>query len=285
MILVRFNGGLGNQLFQYAAGRQLSLKFNTGLVADLQDYQQAGHPFLLDKFNVNMRMAGAEDYAFFERNGYRQGLFRKLFNQVAIVHEPHFHYSPVIMNQAKKHTWLQGYWQCEKYFSDIRNVLLNELKPAAQPGARTLELMKAAAEGRSVAIHVRRGDYVSNAHTLEFHGLCDMDYYQKAIAMIEARVEQPVYFVFSDDIDWAKEHIRPGGIVYYSDHTDAHAAWEDLMIMKSCSHNIIANSTFSWWGAWLGEQPDKTILAPAKWFAKSHLNANDVIPEHWIKIS
>jgi hypothetical protein len=287
MIMIRFNGGLGNQMFQYAAGLALAEKFNTGLVADLGDYSETGHPFMLDKFRVNLKSAEIRDYACFEPKSGLAGMYSRLFVKPRIVSEPSFSYNKEIMKAAGRNTYLFGYWQCQSYFSHIRKHILNDFLPVNTPQKNTIEILnKIKSSANTVSLHIRRGDYISNPKTNTFHGTCSIEYYKQATALISERLEEPNYFVFSDDIAWAIQNIKPSNRVHYVQHTTVETAWEDLIMMKQCNHNIIANSSFSWWGAWLSENPDKIVIAPKQWFANEEMNAqtSDLIPEDWIRM-
>ena len=135
----------------------------------------------------------------------------------------------------------------------------------------------------SVSLHIRRGDYVSNQKTNQTHGTCDLDYYQRCITEIEKEVENPYFFVFSDEIEWVKENLKINHPAEYVDQNTGDKSYEDMRLMSQCKHNVIANSSFSWWGAWLNSYPDKIVFAPKRWFASDKHNTKDLIPEGWKK--
>ena len=134
----------------------------------------------------------------------------------------------------------------------------------------------------AVSVHVRRGDYVNNKNANAFHGVCSPEYYRKAIELIAKRVDSPKYFVFSDDIEWVKEHIEIPNAVFVSQKDIADH--EELVLMSKCKHAIIANSSFSWWGAWLNANPNKLVIAPKQWVSDSRVNTVDAIPAEWVRI-
>ena len=136
----------------------------------------------------------------------------------------------------------------------------------------------------SVSIHVRRGDYLTNPVTFQTHGLCDIDYYKKAIDEILDLVDKPHFFIFSDDQSWAKSNIIFGAPTDYVMHNNSLKNYEDLRLMSYCRHHIIANSSFSWWGAWLGNNPEKIVIAPKKWFNDPKIDTTDLIPDTWLRL-
>jgi len=135
----------------------------------------------------------------------------------------------------------------------------------------------------SISIHIRRADYLDK-NTNEKHGCCSMDYYRQAINYMSKMVEKPTFFIFSDDIEFSKHALKSPFQVRFVDHNGPEKNYEDLILMSNCSHNIIANSTFSWWAAWLNRNPDKIVIAPSRWFTDSRLNSNNIIPDKWLKL-
>jgi hypothetical protein len=146
---------------------------------------------------------------------------------------------------------------------------------------RNLELARWLRNANAVSIHVRRGDYVDSKKSLQFHGLCDISYYQRCIELIEKKIREPSFFVFSDDISWAKDNIRINHPIIFVDHNTAKTAHEDLRLMTHCEHHIISNSSFSWWGAWLCQNPGKIVVAPQQWFKSAIHDTKDLIPRGW----
>jgi hypothetical protein len=137
----------------------------------------------------------------------------------------------------------------------------------------------------AVCIHVRRGDYSLNPHTRAFHGLLPPEYYQSAMSVIEKRSPRVFYYVFSDDLDWCRDHLRFKGEAAFVDVNAGKPAWMDMRLMSRCRHHIIANSSFSWWGAWLNVSKDKVVVAPQEWFSDTRLVNNDMLPWDWLKVS
>lgn len=294
MIVVKLIGGLGNQLFQYAAGRALAsyhktqLALDTGYLKLISNGEYTQRKFELDRFNINASLAneGVLKNFDFDQNKYisrlkkiSPGLFSKM-----IFNEHHFNFHSEFL-RLPKDTYLNGYWQSEKYFNSFREKLLSEitLKEPLFPAALLID--KRIGEVNAVSLHVRRGDFVSLKSANHFHGYLETDYYKAALEQIKNKVTDPVFFIFSDDLDWCKKNFD---FIEQREFVDGKAngisTQEELILMSRCNHNIIANSSFSWWGAWLNQNKSKTVIAPKNWFADKKINTNDLIPANWIKI-
>jgi len=292
MIITKLQGGLGNQMFQYATARSLAIKNKTTLKLDIQllldetPYENfTPRKYELGIFNIEQNFAQAKEINRFYRAS-KFNLIKQIRNKVApcnYISEPHFHFSESILS-VKSNAYLDGYWQSEKYFEDIRHVLLGDFKIITPLSVKNLELTKVINNTESVSIHVRRGDYMSNKTINETHGICSMEYYNSAISYIASKIEHPTFFIFSDDIPWVKNYMNYNYNVIYVDHNSPDMAYEDLRLMSLCKHNIIGNSSFSWWGAWLNPNKDKIVIAPKQWFATTERSSIDIIPEGWIKL-
>ncbi len=279
MVIVKLQGGLGNQMFQYAAGRAASLRVETELKLDVSSFQE----YKLRKYSLQNFKIKA-DFALSEETREAKGNFLKnLVSPSWIKEEPFSPWNSKLLS-LKDNAYLDGYWQSEKYFKDKEENIRQEfsLKKPFQAEAGKISAQMEATEN-PVSIHVRRGDYVSKKHLNEIFGVCHPEYYEKAVAFVAGKTSHPVFFIFSDDIAWVKENLKiqfPAVFVSKSEIED----FEELALMSECRHNIIANSTFSWWGAWLNRNPEKIVIAPKKWFNHPSLNTKDLIPEGWVKI-
>ena len=171
-----------------------------------------------------------------------------------------------------------------KYFADIRDILLGELTVRYEQDRQSREVAEEITSTSSVSIHVRRGDLVSNPFANRVFGTCSPEYYMKCIDFIGSKITDPHFFVFSDDSSWSSENLNLQYPTTFVNHNDANRDYEDLRLMSSCKHHILANSSFSWWAAWLNTNPDKTVLAPARWFRDEGRNTPDRLPDSWIKI-
>ena len=201
-----------------------------------------------------------------------------------VFREKGFAFDPNIQ-EIQGDVYLEGYWQSERYFVEVAELIQNEFtmkEPFGEVSATMADLM---AQRESVSIHIRRGDYVSSPSTNRFHGLCSFEYYFDAVARMAKTIHEPHFFVFSDDPEWGAR--KPGTLRYptsFISHNGPIKDYEDLCLLARCKHHIIANSSFSWWGAWLSPNPDKIIFAPRKWFNDNTIDTRDLIPTSWIAI-
>lgn len=288
-------GGLGNQMFQYAIGRRIALLNQSQLKLDLHFLNDKTHKknftirnYELAHFNINAITSNYKEFAYFYNNDIYSRLKRR-FGSIKLIKEQGLKFVPEILN-LKGNIYLDGYWQCEKYFESIRSILLDDfkLKPALiaqmENNIFLSDIKSQIISNNSIAVHFRRGDYVTNAVINQQHGTCNIQYYREAIKYISGRIENPHFYLFSDDPDWlANQNIAEGYPTTLVASSNMHL---DMYLMSLCQHNIIANSSFSWWGAWLNVNEEKIVIAPKQWFANQHMNnqAQDLIPEKWIKL-
>jgi hypothetical protein len=291
MICVRLIGGLGNQLFQYATGRALALRHGCELLLDTSylhaaDDRVTPRQFELDHFRYQARVATAAEL---RHLGWlhRVPVVSQWMSPWRIYVERSQHYNASFA-ELPRGTYLIGYWQSPSYFASVGAQIEAELSAARPLSPESEAVAKAISLGPSVAIHVRRGDYVTLASAARLHGSLGLPYYEAALQRMREEVEGARYFVFSDDIAWCREHLPLGAAeaVYVGHNTGANA-WQDLFLMASCRHHIIANSSFSWWGAWLADQrhgvSGHAVTAPACWFAgRRNENLSDRFPAHWV---
>ena len=289
MIIVKLIGGLGNQLFQYAAARRISYLNHIPLKVDISEFARYKlHRYSLMHFNIVEVMATPEEIqAFKPRTLFSRLAFRYLssFNILnrSYVMERHFHFDPALL-KINHGVYLDGYWQSEKYFLDIEEVVRKELSVKTPPDSWNEQMMERIRNEAAVSLHIRRADYVTNSHTLTVHGCCSLDYYHHAVNLVAEKVESPHFFVFSDDPAWAKSNLQLSFPATFVEHNGPDKNYEDLRLMSLCRHNILANSTFSWWGALLNAHPDKMVIAPQKWFNTDKMDPRDLVPQGWIKI-
>lgn len=285
MIVFKAQGGLGNQLFQYSAARRLALRNQCSLVVDQYwfDHPRLGEtprPLELLRYPVKMRVANPLELSRWTMMRSRWGQYFKSLLPMNLLREQGCRVNVNVLS-APSNSYMVGFWQSEAYFADIRDQLLTELTPLEPPGPQDLAIIKQMQQSESVSVHVRRGDYVTSASASSYHGLCTLDYYNKAISYIGDRVPTPILFVFSDDPEWAKANLRSSFATYYVDHNTPESAFQDLRLMSYCKHHVIANSSFSWWGAWLANSANQIVVAPSKWFQVNR-PMPDLIPPHWV---
>jgi hypothetical protein len=268
-------GGLGNQMFQYAAGRSLACFLNTKFkmcTAALERHVpgMTSRHYALNCFNIREDFASPEDIT-------------RCTDGSRTYYEPHFDFDRKFF-ELTNDIMLEGYWQSEKYFSDIRGLIQKEFSVKAPLSGENLDLARKIQKFDSVSIHIRRGDYVANPKTNQFHGICSLDYYQDAAKILVETLTDPHFFVFSDDHEWPAANLALGGPTKFVINNSDAKAFEDLRLMSMCEHHILANSSFSWWGAWLNERTDKIVIAPKQWFSSPSMNTNDLLLKNWRRI-
>ena len=292
MICVRLMGGLGNQLFQYATGRALAARCRSRLWLDASFLAASGdhtrRRFELPVFRIEARIAPAALGSWTRRWGRgnrRQRVLRWLpfLSPLRYLPETPLQFTPSVL-EARGNVYLDGFWQSERYFGSIRPLLLKELDFAHAPDDDTARLVAEVRSCASVAVHVRRGDYVTSPAANEIHGVLGIEYYRAAVEVVRQRVPDPVVFVFSDDPEWAAAHLTFEVPTVYVSHNQGARNHEDLRIMRTCRHQIIANSSFSWWGAWLNQNPAKVVVAPRRWYRAEHPDVSYMIPDGWIRL-
>lgn len=301
MIICRLSGGLGNQMFQYAAARALSLRRKTSLAVDISAFDSpdkygVSRRYVLDNFNIHSTIATDEDYESMgispisgtdivsktQRAVQRIWQARLPYSKKKVIVEPRFTFVAEIL-EAPSDCLLIGVWQSESYFADCKDVVRQELRLKTPLSPEAQEIAQKIHGSRSISIHVRRGDYVENASTNQKHGTSSPEYYAAAISYMTERFSNLSFFVFSDDIEWVKANLRiPNNPLFVSSR--GLEDFEEMSLMSLCDHHIIANSSFSWWGAWLGKNPDKTVIAPKQWFSAESENDTDIVPSEWQRL-
>ena len=278
MYYFQLTGGLGNQLFQYAAARALALTTQRSVKFYYEDSNTySPRHFELDKFQLNLNMA---EIAEIPGTTIIDRVKRKLNIVNFFVEKAHFKFDGAFFKQKPK-TYFIGYWQNEQYFLNYRKILLNEMQLSEKLDTKNIRLKALITNQNSVAVHVRRGDYLENNTAQQFHGICTLSYYQAAVKYIAERQPSSHYYIFSDDSDWVSKnfHFLPNKTIVTGNLTEPAI---DLHLMSCCQHQIIANSSFSWWAAWLNTNVDKMVIAPQKW-TNQHVNCA-VLPKDWITI-
>ena len=290
MIVSHIIGGLGNQMFQYAAGRTLSLKLGVSLKLDVDDFDGYGlhQGFELDRlFTCKIELATEADKQFvlgWQKNRLIRRILKRptlaAFRHKHFVVEPSFTYWDGI-DSLKGNAYLDGYWQSEKYFYEFASTIRADFAFRLALSDQNAEIATRISKLNAVSLHVRRGDYVSNKKTNSVHGVCTLDYYRDAIEYILKRIESPVFFVFSDEMAWVRNNLKIAAETVFVDHNSGKESYNDMRLMSLCQHHIIANSSFSWWGAWLNSSENKIVIAPKKWFVNQS-NVVDLLPLNWV---
>ena len=292
MIISHIIGGLGNQMFQYASGRALSLERGVPFKLDTQDFEGYAlhNGFELDRiFEVQAPLAEESDIksvlGWRAHPLFRRRLFRK---QLEILRGSRLFVDTQFSSwreiaEVPDHCYLMGNWQTEMYFKKHEETIRSDLSFKRPLVDKNRTVADQIGDSVAVSLHVRRGDIAANPASLAFHGLCSLEYYKRAVDHITARVANPEFYIFSDDMPWVKENISISHPCHYIDHNKGSESYNDMHLMSLCRHHIIANSSFSWWGAWLNPKEEKIVVAPALWFS-AEFDSSDIIPSNWVKL-
>lgn len=296
MIIVKLQGGLGNQMFQYAAGKSLALQQNCNLFLDISTLMETSSvkqdgftPREYELGIFNLKEGIASDImleSFFPQSiknkiSKKLGLgYRKKYTESSLVYDNLFF-------KQKSPLLLCGYWQSEKYFSNKSAIIRTDFQfPTIDSSDPNYILLEQIQESISVSIHVRHGDFIQDKVTNAFHGICSPKYYEDAIDYMRRRLKNITFFFFSDNTLLNETFISEIPNSIWVRNNEGKASWKDMYLMSKCNHHIIANSSFSWWGAWLNPSPDKIVIAPNKWFSNEALNfkTKHLVPESWIRL-
>lgn len=292
IVLVRLMGGLGNQLFQYAAGRAIALRTGRRLWLDRSWYAgQNQRRYRLDAFHTQAECV-LDTAPWFLRVQRKPWTGSLIWPLVRIC--PYVGWWPIRERQhgihmpldipPKRHIVLQGYWQSERYFSDCAKTVLEELSFAKPMRADDTELARRIMKETSIAVHVRRGDYVCDPVIARQLGTQPAEYYQRAMQRLAEHVADPCFFLFSDDPEWVAANIHPPGPSVLVSSRKGRTEIDDLRLMILCQHFIISNSSFSWWAAYLSQSPNKIVIAPRRWHADERIPDTDICPPKWWRI-
>lgn len=297
MVIVKLQGGLGNQMFQYAAGRALSVRLGAPLKLDRRrmDHPVEGSTpwrYALGALNVREEFADPREAA--DLSGEAQTRLRRLSLRLrrasgivppraTVLRDRELRFLTEF-HEVSGDVYLDGYWQSERYFLGISEIIRREFSLRRPLERIDREFGEEIAREESVSIHVRRGDYVSNPAANRFHGLCSEEYYRKCIAIVSEKVRAPRFVVFTDDPAWARGNMAVPPGTAFVDWDQPRDGSVDLELMRRCRHHIIANSSFSWWGAWLGSRQGSLVLAPARWFLDPSMSAADLLPDSWVRV-
>jgi len=285
MIYVRIRGGLGNQLFQYSAARSLADRLNVNLGLDTREYN-ANSPFEMGLKHFNIRAEfNPKGLMKHKKNGFSKYILDiALGNHKNVYKETNLGFNNLFHSLPNK-TYLKGYWQSEKYFENNKKNVFEDLRIIAPQSKKNIKISENISKTNSVSLHIRRGDYVTNSSYNMKHGTCSLDYYKRSVDYLSKSLNKNfTIFAFSDDPEWVFKNLKLPMDIQFIDHNSSKKNYEDLRLMSQCNHNIIANSSFSWWGAWLNKSPKRTIISPKEWFADKNIKNIDIIPNNWIKI-
>ena len=285
MIITNLCGGLGNQMFQYAFGRALATRLNTQLFLDIRNYEISKvRRYGLDHFSISGCVSPAK-YLPPARRQRRlayywwrySGKFPRYVRELGLSYNK---CTELINGNA----YLHGFWQSGMYFKEYEELIRNEFRLLPKPNHTSEKMLNRITKEASVSLHVRRGDYL-NQKERKRYGTCSLDYYKRALSYIISKIGQtPVVYIFSDDHDWVRKEFRIEAETVIVSHGKTEEPHEDMRLMIACEHNIITNSTFSWWGGWLNSNPQKIVVAPSNWFINNKSQGYDIVPAIWHKI-
>jgi len=291
MIVVKLMGGLGNQMFQYATGYTVAKRHNVPLKLDASFLNQdpngawTKRTFELSVFGIELTEPTKQELDQFL---VQAGRLKRMIHKFLPNHSKYHYLAEKGQGFLELHhsftanTYLEGFWQNEKYFLEQRHALIKLFQPQLPKPNVILNLSEIIQANLTVSLHVRHGDYLTQPGASEFHGVCDMNYYTKAIEWMSQKLGPFHLIIFSDDPTWCKKHFNHPFEQTIVEHKE-HAVW-DLFLMSNCQHHIIANSSFSWWGAWLNPNRNKLVVMPKQWFKAQTADEIDINPSHWIML-
>jgi len=306
MIITKLKGGLGNQMFQYATGFALALKNKTEQKIDISGYDKNNgdtpRKFTLNIFNISSSIALSEEIILVRKNNPWSKLIYLIKTKILRKYYLDFH--PDLFKKINtkiengQSVYLEGNFQSEKNFVEFAPQIRQEFTFKKEFfNDKVKQLAEVIQKENAISIHIRRGDYVNDKKTNQYHGVCPIEYYKEAIELIKEKISQqknaphnePAFYIFTDDEKWVTENfvrpeflkLIPTYVNVSKNHLKDH---EEMYLMSQCQHHIIANSSFSWWGAWLNKKSDKIVIAPEKWVNKKPNPHPNIIPETWIKI-
>ena len=284
MIITAFKGGLGNQLFQYAAARKFAYAGQTELKLDFRNYAKVMHELKIRCFNIEENVATEQECDRLTRKDVLYYLEKTLpYYKRRFVWERNWMFDQNLVGIKRKNMYVRGTFQSPKYFDGIETILRKELTPKESVDKKYRDIIDVINGTNSVSIHIRRGDMM--AESTGRH-VVTPSYYTSAVEYIKQRVKDPRFFVFSDDIPWVKENLAFTEHMEFVSRPGIHD-YEELLIMAKCKSNIIGDSTFSWWGAWLDTNLDKIVICPEKWLTDPEMNAaytQNLLPESWVRL-
>ncbi len=309
MIIAKLFGGLGNQMFQYAAGAALAHRHGTILKLDVSKFsrrlERVRHErYALACFNIQEHFATEAEILKYKtlrqrahpvfrpgrflvktlRNARLSEFVERMAPPVAYFEERSHRYDPDFL-QLPMHSYVTGHWQSEKFFGEISDLLRAQFTFRYPPAAAVRGVLAQIEASRAVSIHFRRGDYVDNPEFQTIFGSTPMDYYHHAVKILREKIGEFTLYVFSDDLDFVRNNFQPDLTRVYVDVSTPNTAYEDMRLMSSCQHHIMSASTFSWWASWLNPHPGKVVIVPTPWFDQSSRDGTDIVPDAWIQLA
>ena len=291
MIIVKLMGGMGNQMFQYAFGRYLSIKHGTEVKLDLsflkerpKDEKRVLRNYDLDIFRVNPSFANKKEMQrLSERTGNKwldKVLDKTIGAKKSYIREPQYNFCPELLS-LPDNIYLEGYWQSKKYFEGIQDQIKEDFGFKEPLSPFSHELFNCIATSNSVCVNVRRSDFVTNPT----HNICGIDYYNRAEKIMLEKVPDAHFFVFSDEVEWCRANLQFSTATTYVGHEYAGKKFRDYFeLMSRCRNFIIPNSSFAWWATYLNNNPGKVVVAPGRWLNVPGFTSDDILLPSWIRL-
>lgn len=289
-IVIRYMGGLGNQMFQYAFRCNFEKK-NKSVKDDIFFYKNNPNamPFELKNSFPKILLEEAQEkdidnfYIQKKNRSYIQKIKNKLFPYTRIFQneKKELFYDPQILKVQS--AYITGYWQNYRYVQNVKEILYERFEFPRIENEKIVRLIECISNENSVSLHIRAGDYLLPENVEIFGNICTLQYYKDAIQKITEKIKTPMFFVFSNDINWCKQNIPLENVIWMDEISlPEHEDWVEMYLMSCCKHNIIANSSFSWWAAWLNKNPKKIVVAPKQWL--KNVEKEEMCPKEWIRI-
>lgn len=294
MKIVKLKGGLGNQMFQYAFAKNIEMSTEEDVKMDLSAYEvrkndDVRKPRIFD-FRIVEKIANQNEIMKMCKINHNYDLLSlqyKLGVQIENIINPNYFFMReckyIPIEEICKYQYFDGYWQTWKYIDAVKDQLKKEFVPKKELSSQSKNMIEILKNQNSVFVGIRKGDYNSTWIRKRMYGDFKVQYYIEAMNYICNLVEDPVFYIFSNDIEWVKKYIVLNGFnICYRDIKDQISDFEEMLIMSSCRHSIIVNSTFYWWAAWLNDYPEKIVVAPDQWFTNGW--KDELIPPDWVKM-
>ena len=286
-VIIRFNGGLGNQMFQWEFGSMLEETRDAEVYYDMSYFaHNYARAYQLNIFNIEPKFVQG-DWLKFKLDviwTFRGFLESKKFFGTKLISEKQFNFDPHL-GKIENDTYVDGFFQSDLYFNTIEYKLRQDFKFITPMTEGSMQVASKIRSRNSISLHIRRGDYVQKPRYQKMYAECSLDYYKRGVEYIAKNYEDPpTLFIFSDDIEWVRANLKLPYRMIFVSHNTGKNSYEDMRLMSLCTNNIIANSSFSWWAAWLNNNKEKIVIAPKKWFNDDNIVQTDVIPNSWVRI-
>ena len=283
MLIQKIQGWLWNQMFQYAFAKAASLRNNVEFKLDISEYKTYFRPYELEIFDIERNYAKINEVPFYERYSFKNRYFSYINNVIIKAIFKKLNKAHFVDDNLKYHNkflydnkgYFEWYFQCEKYFKDYESEIRKDFSFKKTLSKKSNDFINSLQWKETVSVHVRRGDYLKLSN---LYNICWKDYYEKGIKYIKDKIKRPTFVFFSDDSEWVRENFN-GENYFYVDWNKWKDSWHDMALMSKCKHNIIANSSFSWRGAWLNDNPKKIVISPKDWWKICN---KDIVPDNWI---